>query len=143
MGKFENEPIYPASKRARRVNGSRGDQYLYFAVNFRPCKWGFKFSCWRSVVIWRGRGCPASESFETREKDGNRLVSGPDYMVDPLKLPNQAPELLESHYRRVAWLYPDGTHLFCWPVLVVSGQSLASNGPVDNRDLNLVFGLTE
>ncbi|GFW66666.1 hypothetical protein TNCV_1370991 [Trichonephila clavipes] len=28
-----------------------------------------------------------------REKGGNRLVSGPDYMVDALKLPNQAPRV--------------------------------------------------
>ncbi|GFV22686.1 hypothetical protein TNCV_2078761 [Trichonephila clavipes] len=26
-----------------------------------------------------------------REKGGNRLVPGPDYMVDALKLPNQVP----------------------------------------------------
>ncbi|GFS85640.1 hypothetical protein TNCV_1082851 [Trichonephila clavipes] len=26
-----------------------------------------------------------------REKGGNRLVPGPDYIVDALKLPNQAP----------------------------------------------------
>ncbi|GFU61932.1 hypothetical protein TNCV_4022191 [Trichonephila clavipes] len=32
-----------------------------------------------------------------REKDGNRLVPGPDYMMDALKLPNQAPRVLESH----------------------------------------------
>ncbi|GFW52329.1 hypothetical protein TNCV_3079011 [Trichonephila clavipes] len=44
----------------------------------------------------------------------NRLVPGPDYMVDALKLPNQAPRIS------------------------------ASNGPVvDSRDLNLVFGHTE
>ncbi|GFW67419.1 hypothetical protein TNCV_3390901 [Trichonephila clavipes] len=45
----------------------------------------------------------------------------------------------------MAWRCPDGTqHLFCWPILAVSGQSLASNGPVVNsRDLNLVFGHTE
>ncbi|GFV47450.1 hypothetical protein TNCV_4831061 [Trichonephila clavipes] len=49
-----------------------------------------------------------------RDKGGNRLVLGPNYMVDALKLPNQAP--------RVS----------------------ASNGPaVDNRDLNLKFGHKE
>ncbi|GFW72498.1 hypothetical protein TNCV_3797261 [Trichonephila clavipes] len=82
-----------------------------------------------------------------REKGGNRLVPGPDYMVDDaLKLPNQAPRVSgESLQTRVAWHCPDGTqHLFCWPILVVSGQSLASNVPVvDSRDLNLVFGPTE
>ncbi|GFW88145.1 DUF4817 domain-containing protein [Trichonephila clavipes] len=31
-------------------------------------------------------------SFEMLEKDDNRLVPGPDYMVDALKLPNQAPK---------------------------------------------------
>ncbi|GFX50094.1 alpha-(1,3)-fucosyltransferase C [Trichonephila clavipes] len=45
----------------------------------------------------------------------------------------------------VAWRCPDGTqHAFCWPILAISGQSLASNGPViDSRDLNLVFGHVE
>ncbi|GFY33283.1 hypothetical protein TNCV_1241331 [Trichonephila clavipes] len=53
-----------------------------------------------------------------REKRDNPLVPGPDNMVDALKLLNQAPR--------------------------VSGQLLASNGPVvDSRDLNLVFGHTE
>ncbi|GFV70790.1 hypothetical protein TNCV_1947001 [Trichonephila clavipes] len=78
-----------------------------------------------------------------REKGDNRLVTGPDYMADALKLPNKVPrgsgELLQ---KCVAWRCPDGTqHLFCWPILAVSGQSLASNGlVVDSRDLNLVFG---
>ncbi|GFV38379.1 hypothetical protein TNCV_4958221 [Trichonephila clavipes] len=75
-----------------------------------------------------------------REKGDNRLVPGPDYVVDdfPIKLL----EFLASHYRRVC---PDGMqHLFCWPILAVSSQSLASNGPVvDSRYLNLVFGSTE
>ncbi|GFX19269.1 hypothetical protein TNCV_3014131 [Trichonephila clavipes] len=45
----------------------------------------------------------------------------------------------------MAWRCPDGTqHLFCWPILAVFGQSLASNSTVvDSRDLNLVFGHTE
>ncbi|GFX93638.1 hypothetical protein TNCV_1588151 [Trichonephila clavipes] len=60
-------------------------------------------------------------SFAMREKCGNRLVPGPDYMVEALKLPNQS--------RRVS---------------AVSGQSLASNGTVaGSRCLNLVFGHTE
>ncbi|GFU56229.1 hypothetical protein TNCV_712851 [Trichonephila clavipes] len=81
-----------------------------------------------------------------REKGGNRLVPGTDYTVDASKLSNQAPrasgELLPTC---VAWRCPDGTqHLFCWSILAVSGQSLASNGPVVNsRYLNLVFGPTE
>ncbi|GFV49653.1 hypothetical protein TNCV_1959611 [Trichonephila clavipes] len=81
-----------------------------------------------------------------REKGGNHLVPGVDYMVDALKLPNQAPrdygELLQKY---VFWRCPDETqHLFCWPILAISGQSLASNGPVvDSRDLNLVFGHAE
>ncbi|GFW27564.1 acetyl-CoA carboxylase 2 [Trichonephila clavipes] len=76
-------------------------------------------------------------SFAMPEKGGNHLVPGSDYMDDALKLPNQAP--------RVAWRCPDGMqHLFCWPILAISGQSLASNGPVvDSRYLNLVFGHTE
>ncbi|GFU75970.1 hypothetical protein TNCV_2088081 [Trichonephila clavipes] len=63
-------------------------------------------------------------------------------MVDALKLSIQAPrdygELLQKY---VFWRCPDGTqHLFCWSILAISGQSLASNGPVvDSRNLNLVF----
>ncbi|GFY15784.1 hypothetical protein TNCV_1284291 [Trichonephila clavipes] len=81
-----------------------------------------------------------------REKGGNRLVPGPNYMVDALNLPNQAPRVSgESLQMYVAWRCPDGTqHFFCWPILVVSRQSMASNGPVvDSRDLTLVFGHTE
>ncbi|GFV55615.1 hypothetical protein TNCV_1821021 [Trichonephila clavipes] len=59
----------------------------------------------------RGKGC-------------NLLVPGPDYMVDALKLRKQAPrghgELLQKY---VFWRCPDGTqHLFCWPILAISGQ---------------------
>ncbi|GFV80062.1 hypothetical protein TNCV_4654791 [Trichonephila clavipes] len=81
-----------------------------------------------------------------REKGGNRLVPGPNYMVDTINLPNQAPRVSgETQQTCVAWRCPDGTqHFFCWPILAVSSQSLASNGPVvDIRDLNLVFGNTE
>ncbi|GFX26190.1 hypothetical protein TNCV_3707291 [Trichonephila clavipes] len=81
-----------------------------------------------------------------QEKGGNHLVLGPDYMVDALKLPNQAPrgygELLQKY---VFWHCPDGTqHLFCCPILAISAQSQASNGPVvDSRNLNLMFGHAE
>ncbi|GFW88202.1 hypothetical protein TNCV_3500911 [Trichonephila clavipes] len=81
-----------------------------------------------------------------REKGGIHLEPGLDCMVDALKLLNQAPivsgELLQTS---VAWRCPDGTqHLFCWPILAISSQSLASNDPAfDNRNRNLVFGLTE
>ncbi|GFU53803.1 hypothetical protein TNCV_4254221 [Trichonephila clavipes] len=81
-----------------------------------------------------------------REKGGNRLGQGPDCMVDALKLPNKAHRVFdESLLASVAWRCPDGTqHLFCWPILAVSGHPLASNGPVvDSRDLNLMFGPTE
>ncbi|GFW62190.1 hypothetical protein TNCV_1686211 [Trichonephila clavipes] len=81
-----------------------------------------------------------------REKGVNRLVPGPDYMLDALKLPSQAPILSgESLQTCMVWRYPDRTqHLFCWPILAVSGQSIASNSPVvDSRDLNLVFVHTE
>ncbi|GFU81103.1 hypothetical protein TNCV_1117551 [Trichonephila clavipes] len=81
-----------------------------------------------------------------REKGGNRLVTGPDYIVNALKLPNQAPRVSgESLQTCVAWRCLDGPqHLFCWSILAVSGQSLASNGlVVDSRYLNLVFGHTE
>ncbi|GFX91609.1 hypothetical protein TNCV_3681951 [Trichonephila clavipes] len=54
-------------------------------------------------------------SFTMPEKGGNRLVLGPDYMVDALKLPNLAPRVLgESLQKCVVWRCPDGTqHLFC------------------------------
>ncbi|GFY03136.1 hypothetical protein TNCV_981411 [Trichonephila clavipes] len=67
-----------------------------------------------------------------REKGGNRLVPGPDYMLDASKLPNQAPRVSdESLQKCVAWRCPDGTQrLLCWPILAISGQSLASNGPM-------------
>ncbi|GFU98132.1 hypothetical protein TNCV_1491541 [Trichonephila clavipes] len=80
------------------------------------------------------------------EKESNRLVPGSDCMVDVLKLPNQAPRVSdESLQTCVAWRCPNGTqHLFFWPILNISGQSLDSNGPIVNsRDLNLVFGHTE
>ncbi|GFY32930.1 hypothetical protein TNCV_2876791 [Trichonephila clavipes] len=81
-----------------------------------------------------------------REKGGNRLVPGSDYIVVALKLPIHASRVSgESLLTCVVWRCPDGTpHLFYWPILAVSGQSLASNGPDDDsRDLNLVFGHTE
>ncbi|GFY31447.1 hypothetical protein TNCV_4990061 [Trichonephila clavipes] len=81
-----------------------------------------------------------------QEKGGNRLVPGLDYMVDALKLPNQAPRVSgESLQKCVVRRYPDGIqHLICWPILAISGQPLASNGPVvDRRDLKLVFGYAE
>ncbi|GFY34158.1 hypothetical protein TNCV_2504611 [Trichonephila clavipes] len=87
-----------------------------------------------------------SGSFAMQAEGGNCLVPGPDYMMDALKLPNQAPSVSgESLQTCVAWRCPDGTqYLFFWPILTVSGQSLASNGPVvDSKDLNLVFGHTE
>ncbi|GFV21310.1 hypothetical protein TNCV_4889051 [Trichonephila clavipes] len=74
-----------------------------------------------------------------REKGGNRLVPGTDYMVDALKLFNQAPRVSgESLQTCVTWHCPDGTqHLLCWPILAVSSQSLSSKGPViDNTYLN-------
>ncbi|GFU60308.1 hypothetical protein TNCV_3404511 [Trichonephila clavipes] len=63
---------------------------------------------------------PRGARFEMREKGGNRLVPGPDYVMDALKLPNQAPRVSsESLQTSVAWRCPDGTqHLFCWPILV-------------------------
>ncbi|GFT67124.1 uncharacterized protein TNCV_782831 [Trichonephila clavipes] len=83
-------------------------------------------------------------SFAMREKEGNRLVPGPAYMVDALNFPNKLPGFLTSQYRHV-W---PGVVLMeyntCWQLLDVSSQSLASNGPVvDNRDLNLVFRHTK
>ncbi|GFU60265.1 hypothetical protein TNCV_4249621 [Trichonephila clavipes] len=66
--------------------------------------------------------------------------------MDPLKLPNQAPRVSgESLQKSVAWRCPDGTqYLFCWSILAISGQSLASNSPIFNsRESNLVFGHME
>ncbi|GFX56507.1 hypothetical protein TNCV_74531 [Trichonephila clavipes] len=81
-----------------------------------------------------------------REKDGTRLGPCLGYMVEALQLSNQAPRVSgESLQTCVALSFPDGTpHLFCKPILAISGQSLASNGPIVNsRDLNLVLGHTE
>ncbi|GFW19539.1 hypothetical protein TNCV_1604311 [Trichonephila clavipes] len=81
-----------------------------------------------------------------REKGGNRLVTGSDYMLGALKLPNQANRVFdESPETRVVWRYPDETQLlFLRPISTISGQSLAVNGPaVDSRYLNLVFGHTD
>ncbi|GFY10552.1 hypothetical protein TNCV_2193731 [Trichonephila clavipes] len=81
-----------------------------------------------------------------RVQGGNCLVLGPDYMVDAFKSPNQAPRVSsESLQTCVSWRCPEKKqHYFCWHILAVSGQSLASNGPVvDSRYLNLVFGHTE
>ncbi|GFT62641.1 uncharacterized protein TNCV_3095891 [Trichonephila clavipes] len=59
-----------------------------------------------------------------RENGGNRLVPGPDYMVDALKFSNQAPRVSgESLQMFVAWRCPDGTqHIFCWPILAISDE---------------------
>ncbi|GFU42966.1 hypothetical protein TNCV_3141101 [Trichonephila clavipes] len=67
--------------------------------------------------------------FCSAKKCGNRLVPSPDYMVDALKLSIQAPRVSgESLQTCVDLRCPDGTqHLFCWPILTISGQSLASN----------------
>ncbi|GFT79375.1 hypothetical protein TNCV_603981 [Trichonephila clavipes] len=94
----------------------------------------------------RRSSAPLHGSFSMRGKGGNRLVPGPDYMVDVLKLPNQALKVSgESLQTCVTWRCPDGSQrLFGWLILAVYGQSLASNGPVvDSRDLNLVFSHTE
>ncbi|GFW24041.1 hypothetical protein TNCV_4950851 [Trichonephila clavipes] len=81
-----------------------------------------------------------------REKGGNRLVPGPDYMVDALKLPNKVPRVSdESLQTCVVWRYPERIHhIFQLSILGLSGQLLALNGSVvDSRDLNLVFGHTD
>ncbi|GFS95370.1 hypothetical protein TNCV_409571 [Trichonephila clavipes] len=80
-----------------------------------------------SLLILSKGGIRSSWKFAMREKGGNRLVPGPDYMVDALKFPNQAPRVSgESLQMCVAWRCPDGTqHIFCWPILAISGQSLA------------------
>ncbi|GFX05223.1 uncharacterized protein CG3556 [Trichonephila clavipes] len=86
------------------------------------------------------------KKFCNARKRCNHMVPCPDYMVDALKLSNQAPRVSgESLQTSMAWRCPDGTHhLFCWPILVISSPSLALNGPVvDSRALHLVFGPTE
>ncbi|GFU97144.1 hypothetical protein TNCV_3130391 [Trichonephila clavipes] len=67
-------------------------------------------------------------------------------MVDALKLPNQVPRVSgESLQKCVAWRCPNGVqYLFCWSILTISGQLLASSCPVvGSRYLNLVFGHVE
>ncbi|GFS96173.1 hypothetical protein TNCV_1141441 [Trichonephila clavipes] len=67
-------------------------------------------------------------------------------MLDALKLPYQASRgSCESLQKCVTWRCLVGTqHLLCWPILVLSGKSIASNcAVVDSRDLNLVFGNVE
>ncbi|GFU79960.1 hypothetical protein TNCV_578401 [Trichonephila clavipes] len=67
-------------------------------------------------------------------------------MVNALKLPNQVPRVSgKSLQKCIAKRCPDGAqHLLCRSTLFISGQSLASNGPVlDSRYLNLVFGHAE
>ncbi|GFY02829.1 hypothetical protein TNCV_3507091 [Trichonephila clavipes] len=71
-----------------------------------------------------------------REKGNNRLVPSPDYLMDALKLSKQAARVSgESLQTCMAWSCPDRAQLlFCWPILTVYGQSLASNVPVlENR----------
>ncbi|GFX25995.1 hypothetical protein TNCV_2303761 [Trichonephila clavipes] len=106
----------------------------------------FGSNIYRFVVYFVSTLKVASYCLSQREKGSNRLEPGPDYTVDALKLSNQAPRVSgESLQTCVVWRCPDGTqHLFCRPILDVSAQSLASNGPVvDSRYLNLVFGPTE
>ncbi|GFU35907.1 hypothetical protein TNCV_4030191 [Trichonephila clavipes] len=59
-------------------------------------------------------------NFAMQEKGGNRSVPGPDYMVDALTLPKQAPKGSgESLQKCVTCNCPDGTqHIPCWPDLV-------------------------
>ncbi|GFV75230.1 hypothetical protein TNCV_3190791 [Trichonephila clavipes] len=60
----------------------------------------------------------SQRSFAMREKGGNRLVPGLDYMVNALKLLNQAPRGSgESLQKCVAWRSPDGTLLAVSPGL--------------------------
>ncbi|GFV93978.1 putative RNA-directed DNA polymerase from transposon BS [Trichonephila clavipes] len=61
------------------------------------------------------------------------------YMVDALKLPNQAPTVSgESLQKSMAWRGPDGTqHHFCLPILEISGQLLASKGPVNRSEFSI------
>ncbi|GFU65709.1 hypothetical protein TNCV_5058431 [Trichonephila clavipes] len=67
-----------------------------------------------------------------QEKGGNCLMPDPDYMVDALKLSNQAPRVSgKSLQMCVAWRCPDGTqHLFCWPILLLV-DATTTNMPVN------------
>ncbi|GFW25255.1 uncharacterized protein TNCV_5088211 [Trichonephila clavipes] len=76
------------------------------------------------------------------EKGNNHLLPGLDYMVDALKLPNQAPRVSdESLQTCVAWRCPDGTqHIFCWPILSLDwyqifGSTLVQNTATDFAQL--------
>ncbi|GFV28024.1 hypothetical protein TNCV_187001 [Trichonephila clavipes] len=70
-----------------------------------------------------------SRSFAMEEKGDNRLVPDPDYVVDAVKLPNQAPRASgESLQTFVDWHCPDGTqHLFCC-LAVAMVTSLSPSG---------------
>lgn len=59
-----------------------------------------------------------------REKDSNRLVQCPNYIVDALNLPNQAPEVSDNSPQTcVALSCPSGIEdVFCWPIAAASGQ---------------------
>ncbi|GFV27365.1 hypothetical protein TNCV_3795601 [Trichonephila clavipes] len=75
-----------------------------------------------------------------REKGSNRLVPCPDYMMKAFKLPKQAPRVsVESLQTCMAWRCLNGTQHFCWLILVVSGHSLDSNGPVIETTANRVL----
>ncbi|GFX25142.1 hypothetical protein TNCV_2753171 [Trichonephila clavipes] len=76
-------------------------------------------SVWGSELVHAQKASTQSweypRSFAMREKGGNRLVSGLDYMVDALKLSNQAPRVTGESLQTC----PDGTqHLFCWAILI-------------------------
>ncbi|GFU95710.1 hypothetical protein TNCV_2815461 [Trichonephila clavipes] len=96
-----------------------------------------------SPISRRSRLMPHYHEVLKCEKDSNRLVPGPNYVTDALKLPNQAPKGSgQSLQKCVDWRCPYGTqHFFCWPILV---NRLASNDPlVHSIDLNFVFGYAE
>ncbi|GFX10940.1 hypothetical protein TNCV_512001 [Trichonephila clavipes] len=108
--------------------------------------------CWRKTLVIHFHNLPlivdpTLEVFAMLEKGRNRLVPGPDYMEDALKLSNQVPRISSGVTTYVCDLplcvcvCPDGTqHRFCFSILAVSVKSLASNGPiVDSRHLNLVL----
>ncbi|GFY12523.1 hypothetical protein TNCV_2447141 [Trichonephila clavipes] len=81
------------------------------------------------------------------ENGGNCFVPDPDYMEDALKFPNRAPRVSGESLHTREWLgvvLMEHNTSSVGPILAVSGQSLASNGPaIDIRYMNLEFGHTK
>ncbi|GFU42627.1 hypothetical protein TNCV_4884741 [Trichonephila clavipes] len=85
-------------------------------------------------------------SFVMQEKSNNPLVTGLDYMVDALKLPNEALRSFMGFTTCViSWRCPYGAQNLI--LLANSGRlwsiAIFKRSVVDSRDLNVVLGHTE